>query len=104
MARDDHTMAANAQMTQQVVYGIDPRGAGMFAALNAVRSRDLTGQRAVVTRPMFGGWAAAPQAFRGAAALGTSRPVARKSSEMSDQVSQTMADPIKAAFLAREQS
>lgn len=102
MAHDDFTAAPNAQMTQQVVYGVDPRGGGMFAALNGALNRTLTGQRAVVTGPTWGGWSQAPQKFTGAASLGIARPVAQKSSEMSDQVSTSLADPITAAFLARD--
>jgi len=102
MAADDFTRAPNAQMTQQVVYGVDPRGWGMFAALNGALNRALTTQRAVVTGPMFGGIAQAPQKFRGAAQLGTARPGKQPASEMGDQISTSLADPITAAFLARD--
>lgn len=102
MPRDDFTAAPNAQMTSQVVYGVDPRGWGMFAALTGALNRGLTGQRAVVTGPMFGGVAQAPQKFTGAASLGTARPTTKRSSEMGDQVSTSLADPITAAFLARD--
>ena len=100
--RDDFTAAPNAQMTSQVVYGVDPRGAGMFAALTSALNRGLTGSRAVVAGPMFGGVAQAPQKFTGAASLGIARPMAGKAPEMGDQVSTSLADPITAAFLARD--
>lgn len=102
MATDDHTRAPNARIESRVVYDVDPRGWGMFTALNGALNRGLTQQRAVVTRPMFGGWAQAPQKFRGAASLGVARPVTPKAGEMSDQITTSLADPITAAFLARE--
>lgn len=100
--RDDFTAAPNARMTQAVVYGVDPRGAGLFSALTASLQRGLNGRRAVVTGPTFGGYAQAPQAFTGAAQLGRARPVSGKASEMGDQISTSLADPITAAFLARD--
>jgi hypothetical protein len=99
--RDDFTAAPNARMTQAVVYGVDPRGFGTFTAITASLNRSLNGQRAVVTGPTFGGVAQAPQKFRGAASLGQTRPMGQPASEMGDQISTSMADPIMAAFLAR---
>lgn len=104
MARDDFTRAPNAVLTQAVVYGVDPRGAGMFGALTRALTRDLNTRRPVLTGPQFGGIAQAPQKFTGAAQLGRGRVVSGTSSEMSDQISRTIADPITTAFLARSQA
>lgn len=96
MARTDHTAAPNAQLTQVVRYGVDPRGAGAFAALTGAARRELNNDRAVVAPPSAGGWIAAPQRFVGG--LGLVRPVSQPSSTIGDQASTTVSDPIMAAF------
>ena len=95
--------APNTEHRSVVVYGVDQRGLGMFQNLTGSITRGLRG-RPVVAAPSFTGWMAPPQQFKGAAALGRVRPVVGKSSEIGDQLSTSLPDPVMAAFLKRDQS
>jgi hypothetical protein len=85
VARTDVAAAANARVRQVVDYGLDTRGAGLFAALNRRAQHELNGATPVVDPDRartFHGVTATPQRFLGLAPLGLARPVSPTSSTM----------------------
>lgn len=69
---------AETNLTEQVVpvFGVDPRGAAIFAA--AVASTGVGSGRVPIDAhdTPWHGWTKAPQLFRGAGYLGAARPLA----------------------------
>ncbi|WP_154793301.1 hypothetical protein [Occultella kanbiaonis] len=92
MARTDVAAAVNARVSAIVSYGLDRRGAGLFAALTGRTNGELNGSRPVVDTARdggrtFHGTTATPQRFTGIAPLGIARPVAPTNGTMADELS-----------------
>lgn len=93
MARTDVAAAANARVTRIVEYGVDPRGAGLFASLTGAASGVLAGAlRVVDPQRRFNGIAANPQKFVGLAPLGLARPVVKANAVLSDERASALID------------
>lgn len=84
-------------------YAPDPRGAGLFAALNYRINATLNGAHAVVERsPVWYGWTRTQQQFRGLAELGSpmGRVIAERNSDLSRETTQ-LTDPSLRIFADR---
>lgn len=78
--------APNAQVHAVTDYAPDPYGWGMVAALQRGIGNTLNGARKVMPRSAtWHGWTQQVQTFRGAAATGSARVFAPRSSTMQDQ-------------------
>lgn len=101
--------AVNAAPHVVTDYAPDPRGAGLFAALNYRINSTLNGAAAVIeNHPTWFGYSRAPQQFRGLAELGSpmGRAVVARNSQFSQETT-NLTDPSLRLFadrMARGQS
>jgi len=100
VAGTDVAAAINSAPTTIVEYGVDPRGAGLFAALTGAAAATLAGaQRVIDPQRRFTGQAASPQNFR-SSALGVASPLVRNVSTLGDERSTSPIDDVTLRLFA----